>query len=175
MRKGADGWRLAAGSVSFASSWSFKARFGQTLDGLHAYVPGYPDRLAMRMARIFDNLHVDKPVWRLNWSLYGDAQLHHPHGKGPMPFAKAESEGWLDNLFVRVERQTLMRMPESDDILFTIRIHVDPLRALAEHPDRATMVESLKRQLDALDSDQLTYKGLVQHREKIGKVLADLC
>ena len=178
MRKGADGWRLAAGSVSFASSWSFKARFGQTLDGLHAYVPGYPDRLAQRMARIFDNLHVGKPVWRLNWSLYGDGELHHPHGKGPMPFAKAEEggdEGWLDHLFVRVERQTLMRMPVSGDILFTIRIHVDPLRALSRHPDRAVLAESLRRQLDALDADQLAYKGLTQHREKLGKILSGLC
>ena len=44
--------------------------------------------------------------------------------------------------FIRVERQTLRKLPSSRDILFTIRIHLDPLAVLARHPDRATLASS---------------------------------
>ncbi|MFN0264656.1 heme-dependent oxidative N-demethylase family protein [Tepidamorphus sp. 3E244] len=172
MRKGEGGWRLAAGSVSFASSWSFAAKFGQTLDGLHEPVPGYADRLAVRMARIFDSLRADVPVVRLNWSLYGDGELRHPHVHGPMRFARdARSAIDPDGLFVRVERQTLTKMSESGDILFTIRIHRDPISAFSSHPDRARLASGLRAQVAALDNAQLAYKGLVKDRVAIDALL----
>ena len=34
--------------------------------------------------------------------------------------------------FIRVERQTLRKLPVTGDILFTIRIHLDPMAALRE-------------------------------------------
>ena len=174
MRRGEAGWRLAAGSVCFASSWSFKEKFGQSLDGLHGPVPGYQERLAVRMARIFDNLHVGRPVWRLNWSLYADDALHHPHAHGPIRFGVGEEAGdgdWLDNVHVRVERQTLTRMAQSGDILFTIRIHIDPLRALLTHPDRAQLAGGLAQQIAGLDEAQTAYKGLTRHRPQLQRLL----
>jgi hypothetical protein len=126
------------------------------------------------MARIFDNLHVGRPVWRLNWSLYGDDALHHPHAHGPIRFGAdpAGTDGdWLDRVFVRVERQTLTRMRESGDILFTIRIHVDPLGVLADHPERVRLAGGLATQLAGLDADQLAYKGLSEHRVRLAALL----
>ena len=39
--------------------------------------------------------------------------------------------------YLRHKRQTLRRLPASGDILFTIRIYVQPLAALAGQPRRA--------------------------------------
>lgn len=73
--------------------------------------------------------------------------------------------------FIRVERQTLRKLPASRDILFTIRIHLDPLAVLARHPDRATLAASFAAQLEALDVAQLDYKGLTSDRDRLIAVL----
>ena len=161
MRRGDAGWRLAAAVLCFPSSWSLAEKFGDTLDGIHASVPGY-DRMATRMARIFDNLRPEIPVWRLNWSIYPDDRLHHPE-------AKQLGADWFRSpanpVFVRVERQTLTRLPRSGDILFTIRVSVDPVAAMAGHPDGARLALGLADQLASLDPDQLAYKALTSHRD----------
>jgi hypothetical protein len=163
MRRGADGYRLAAAVLCFPSFWSLKERFGATLDQLHAPVPGYAERLATRMNRIFDNLQVGLPVWRVNWSIAPNGTLH-------QPVSRAKPRRWLEqglDAFIRVERQTLRRLPGSGDILFTIKLHADPVTALAGHPRGLELALSLAGQIGALDVDQLRYKGLVQHRDAL--------
>jgi hypothetical protein len=168
MRRGPDGWRIAAAALCFPSSWSLAEKFGQDLDAIHAAVPGYPS-MAARMNRIFDNLRVELPVWRLNWSLYPDDLLHHPQSK-QLP------RDWFDRpdaeAFVRVERQTLRRMPGSGDILFTIKVLVDPVSAFTAHPEGARLASGLRGQLLALDPDQLAYKAMTNHRDALAARLA---
>ena len=41
-----------------------------------------------------------------------------------------------DALFVRVERQTLRRLPQTKGVVFTIRVWIDPLSAIAADPIR---------------------------------------
>jgi len=167
----AAGYRLVAAVLCFPSAWSLAERFGQTLDGLHEKVPGYPSKLARVMNRIFDNLKVDQPVWRVNWSIYPDDALHHPE-------SKERPRQWFDDpanlapeAFVRVERQTLRRMPESGAMLFTIRIHVDPFGAFRRHPEGRVLAASLRGQILGLDADQLAYKALTEHRDAIAAAL----
>lgn len=159
MRRNADGtgWRIAAASLHFPSSWSLAEKFGRALADVHAPVPGFArgTRTATIIDRIFDNLHVDQPVWRTNFSLYDDDLLHHP-GRGAGQARNRDDLG----RFIRSEYQTLRKLPDSGDILFTIRIHIDPLAALARHPDRAALGRDLVVALGALDAAQLAYKGL---------------
>lgn len=171
MRKGAGGYRLAAAALCFPSSWSLAEKFGQAMPAIHTNVPGFNDgRMGAIVARLFDNLTVETPVWRLNWSLYGDGELHHPRGKS----LEARVAEGSTALFVRVERQTLRRLPASGDILFTIRIHVDPFTAFSKHPDGARLAAGLRAQLLALDEAQLDYKGLVRERDRIAAALGEL-
>ncbi|MGY6706971.1 MAG: heme-dependent oxidative N-demethylase family protein [Rhizobiaceae bacterium] len=182
MRKGADGWRLAAAALCFPSSWSLAEKFGRPLDEIHAPVPGFAagTRPAALIARIFDNLSPAQPVERLNWSLQEDDRLHHPRSKGERDAGIRPSAGGLlgDDLmagtFIRVERQTLRRLPLSGDILFTIRIHLDPLRRLATHPQAERLAASLADQLDGLDPVQLAYKGIAENRDALVSVLRNM-
>ena len=73
--------------------------------------------------------------------------------------------------FIRVERQTLRKLPLSGDILFTIRIHLDPLAVLARHPDRAALAAAFAAQVAALDIQQLDYKGLTADRDRLVEAL----
>ncbi len=173
MRKCDDGWRLVAASLCFPSSWSLAEKFDRPLHDIHAPVPAFgPDtRNAALISRIFDSLKTDQPVERHNWSLQEDSALFHPRSKSQRDERVEESGGTYlgglstDATFIRVERQTLRRLPRSGDILFTIRIHLDPVSVLERLPDRDALASSFADQLAALDADQLAYKGLAADRD----------
>lgn len=179
MRRGENGWRLAAGSLCFPSSWSLQEKFGKPLHEIHVPVPGFgpgsrPDQL---IARMFDALQVGQPVERYNWSIQANAALYHPLSnverevratRRPSRFPDGDAAA---HAFIRVERQTLRKLPISQDILFTIRIHLDPLKVLASHPDRATLAAAFAAQLCALDEAQLDYKGMTADRDRLVSVL----
>jgi hypothetical protein len=59
----------------------------------------------------------------------------------------------------------------SRDILFTIRIHLDPLAVLARHPERSTLARSFATQLSLMDTAQLDYKGLTADRDGLIRTL----
>jgi hypothetical protein len=173
MRKGENGWRLAAGSLCFPSSWSLTEKFGKPLHEIHDPVPdfGQGTRMNELINRMFDKLA--QPVLRWNWSLQAGPDLYHPLSsqqrseraeKRPSKFA---GDADFASAFIRVERQTLRKLPKSGDILFTIRIHLDPLAVLERHPDRATLAASFADQLSALDIAQLDYKGLTADRDRV--------
>jgi hypothetical protein len=171
MREGSEGYRLAAAALHFPSSWSLAEKFGQNMRGIHQAVPDFNEgRTGRVVARVFDSLTVDNPVWRLNWSIYGDDDLHHPRAKA----LDARVVEGTPQLYVRVERQTLRRLPKSNDLLFTIKVHVDPIAAFAAHPEGARLAASLRTQLLALDEAQLAYTGLVKERDRSATALAAL-
>lgn len=169
------GWHLGAASLSFPSSWTLREKFGRSMDKIHAPVPdfGAGTRNAGLIVRMFDNLRPDRSVWRMNWSLQPDGDLYHPlasHEKG----ALYTDDDIAARSFVRVERQTLRKLPASGDILFTIRIHLDPIKALKKHPECRAVAEAFCRQLEALNPAQLHYKGIMTIRDRLITALQSL-
>ena len=75
---------------------------------------------------------------------------------------------------IRVERQTLLKLPGSGDILFTIRVYVDPVAAFRHHPDGAGMAVALAEQIEGLNEGQARYKGLLADRPRIVAALRGL-
>lgn len=174
MRRGESGWRLAAGSLSFPSSWRLTEKFGRPIHEVHAPVPGFgaDTRNNELIARMFDHLQPRIPVLRWNWSIYNDANLYHPEdSEGHRRFGAGER---AENVFLRVERQTLRKLPRTGDILFTIRIYVDPLETLERQPDAVRIAAALADQLLALDPEQLAYKGLTTERDRLVSRLREI-
>jgi len=174
MRRGDDGWRVAAASLCFPSSWTLAEKIGRPLAEVHGPVPGFGagTRNAGLIERMFDNLQ-GQMVLRWNWSLQNTPALYHPlsglareerAAARPPRFAGANP---VDAAFIRVERQTLRKLPRSGDIMFTIRIFLDPMKRLAAHEDRARIAASFAAQLAALDTAQLDYKGLTADRDRL--------
>lgn len=179
MRKGGDGWRLAAAALCFPASWSLTEKFGKPLQDIHAPVPGFGrgTRTADIVTRIFDNLAADQPVERQNWSLQAGGDLYKPlsgperverAATRPSRFPEADIAA---RAFIRIERQTLRKLPVCGDILFTIRTYLDPLERLRRHPDRARLAASFAGQLSILDEAQLDYKGLAADRDRLVSAL----
>ncbi|MBZ9732788.1 DUF3445 domain-containing protein [Mesorhizobium sp. CA18] len=181
MRRGEHGWRLGAGSLCFPSSWSLQEKFGKPLQDIHEPVPGFGPgtRPAELINRMFDGLQ-GQAVERFNWSIQAGDALYHPLSNveridratnRPSRFADGDVDA---HAFIRVERQTLRKLPLSRDILFTIRIHLDPLKLLVRHPDRAALAVSFAEQLLALDQQQLDYKGLTADRDRLVEFLSGM-
>jgi hypothetical protein len=175
MRKGEDGWRLAAGSLCFPSSWTLTEKFGKPLHRIHEPVPGFGPgtRNDGLISRMFDNLQLGRPVYRFNWSVQAGDALYHPlSNEGRIDRAEQRPSKFGDAdlnaaAFIRVERQTLRKLPQTGDILFTIRIYLDPLGMLASHPDRATLAPAFAAQLLGLSIEELDYKGLTADRDRL--------
>jgi hypothetical protein len=175
LRRDEAGWRLVAGSLSFPSSWSLREKFGRLLHDIHAPVPGFgmESRNAQLIARMFDKARPETPMLRWNWSLYGDDRLFHPDSAGPGTRRFGAGER-AENVFLRVERQTLRKLPASGDMLFTVRIVLDPLAELEKLVDGPSIATALIDQLQALDAAQLDYKGLTLERDRVIARLSEI-
>ncbi|WP_338721397.1 DUF3445 domain-containing protein [Devosia sp. XK-2] len=175
LQRDETGWRLSAASLCFPSSWVLSEKMGKVLADIHAPVPGFGPgtRQAEVMARMFDAMRVETPMIRWNFSLYGDDRLFHPDMSGPHDSRFGAGER-ADPVYLRVERQTLRKLPETGAIAFTIRISVHPLERLEAHEDATQIAASLIDQIEALTPEQLDYKGLTREKNRVVTRLTEL-
>jgi hypothetical protein len=142
--------RLTGGILCFPARWTLAEKLGRGLEGIHGPVPFYPGALAPRVQRVFDAIRPDRPLWRANWLVYPAPDLFQPASeavKVPRDFA-------VPVLWLRVERQTLSRLPVTGAVVFSIRTEVSPLAALAPG-ERATLADAIR----ALPPREFAYKG----------------
>lgn len=145
-------WRLTAASVCFPSRWRLADKIGATVADIHDPVPDYRDTIGHVVDRSLDRLEVARPLWRRNWSILDDESLFQPtaaRGQRPAPVA-------LSDLTLRVERQTLRRLPETSGVLFTIRTYRRRLDDVAR--DHAT-ARQLAASLRTCSPELAAYKG----------------
>lgn len=170
MRPGPEGYVLVAASLCFPARWELAEKLGQPMMRIHERVSGYAEKLGKPVDRFFEHLRVDKPIQRLNWSILDDPALFQTGGK----FRTAEEAGITpenagSRIWLRVERQTLRRLPRSGDILFTIRTFVDPLSALEGRPDLAA---GLRSSIAEMPEGMQLYKSLPPFRDALDRYLA---
>jgi hypothetical protein len=156
---------FTAAVLCFPTRWRLMDKLGKPLSSVHGAVPFYADRLARPVDRFMRHLRTGHIASRLNWSLMEDPALFQPTGKWRL---EAESGVTPANagshIFMRVERQTLRRLPLSDAVLFGIRVHVYPLAIVIDGPDRAAAMAAAVR---ALPPEVQHYKSLLPFREAL--------
>jgi hypothetical protein len=146
--------------LCFPSHWRLADKLGRPLDVIHAPVPGFGERLAPTVDRFFANLQVARPVWRVNWSLVDTPQLFlPPEHRALRKEIAAERAG--EQLWLRVERQTLRRLPRSGDVLFGIRTHLAPLAVAIDGPAAA---RALAERVHEMPPAMAAYKGIAAIR-----------
>lgn len=137
MEKREGQWRLTALSLSAGSFFTAGETIGRSLGELHVPVTGFKDRFLVRVQRIFEGLRPDLVLERRNWTVLNCAELHTPAAapiRARIGEVDPDRAGELLNL--RVERQTLRRLPRTGGALFTIRVWLAPLGSLRADPDR---------------------------------------
>jgi hypothetical protein len=128
-------------------------------------VPFYGDRLARPVDRFMGHVRAGHIAARLNWSVMDDPTLFQPAGKWRTAHdATITEQNAGDRLFLRVERQTLRRLPRTGAVLFGIRVHVYPLAAAIASPTTAVL---LAEALRALPEAMMRYKSLVPIRDAL--------
>lgn len=134
MEREGDEYALTGAILCFPASWSLSQKLGRPLTGIHDPVPIYDAELARRVARLFDAIRPEQPLWRMNYLTYDDFVLHQPRREGER---RPQPQG---HVFIRCERQCLLRLPVTRAVVFTIHTYVvdaasvtaDELAALRE-------------------------------------------
>ena len=159
MSKIEDQWVMTAASVCFPSRWDLTQKIGRNLHEIHAPVPEYEQRIGMATDVMFDKFTPDWPMWRINWTILDSSDLHLPFSANSS-LGKSEplsSGEFGEKTFLRIERQTLRALPESKDVLFTIKTYVASL-AQVDAQDEHFRVNLAKTLLN-VDEKTIEYKG----------------
>lgn len=129
-REGMEQYRVRAGTVCFPGGWKVRDKLNLSVWELHAgKVPGYESKIALSMNRFFARLKVSDPVQRFNYHIDPSPDLCHPtshHNTSQGPAS-------LNELYFRVERQCLRRLPRTRGIVFQIRTYLYSVSEICGH------------------------------------------
>jgi hypothetical protein len=146
---------LGAACVCFPSHWKLAEKMGKPAWDIHAPVPRYGHELAAKVDTFLDRLRPPSVMKRRNWTIHESPDLFAPHAPD-----MADTTIPPDDLWLRSERQTLRRLPETEAVVFTIRTQQVRIRALRGRPDIAGM---LADRLVAQPEDRARYAGFSTH------------
>jgi len=164
-------YRLIAGALFFPALWRLQDKIGKGLAGIHAPVPHYDSQLDVAMNRLFARLQTSQPLERFNWTIHDTPDLYRPgvHGEDGADWPVDPMLG--EKLWLRGERQVLVRLPQTGAILFTIKTWREKLgTAVARDPGWA---EFLFRVLDEMPAQMKAYKSLTAKETALRHWLAE--
>ncbi len=120
LQKTGDEHVMTGAVLCFPASWTLSEKYLHPLTDIHVPVSSYDANIARRVQRLFDGIQPSRPLWRFNALWYADAALHQPRSVGARrPRADPETAPYL-----RSERQSLLRLPESGAVVFGIHTFV---------------------------------------------------
>jgi hypothetical protein len=156
-----DEFYLEAAVLTSPSHWSLVEKFSKTLMDVHEGVPGYREKIGTRVDQIFSKLPSDRILERLNWSIYDSPELFQPIDSKPDVTVKKKG---IQDLYLRVERQTIRKLPNNGSIVFTIRVHVDPLLSISKEHG---LLNNLNLAIASLPQEMKEYKAIDQIEKEV--------
>jgi len=153
--------RLWGGCVCFPSSWALERKMGCPLTEIHGPVPGLNQALNHRIDNFLKGMRPGIAWMRVNWGMSRSVELNqHP----ARHLARLEADVPLSEIWFRVEHQALVRLPETNGILFGIRI---ANHALSEVRQNKPVAQRLFHHLKTMPEDLARYKNLDTARPTI--------
>ena len=163
--QGDDQYRLIGAAIAWPSDWHPNDKIGLPLRALHAPIAGYEEHLSTGVDRFMETLKPGAIYGRCNWFIAGTGNPRWlAQGDPRDQFAHITPDNVGDALFVRSERQTLCRLPQTGAIVFSIGIYVEPLRTLGA--DNIAMLAEAAHSLVKGEGDRrgaLAYTGALAH------------
>ena len=124
-------YRLIGAAVAWPSDWSPAEKMGLPLTALHAPIQGYAEQLATGVDRFMAQLKPGAIFGRANWFIAATGAMRWVARPPREAFAHVTAANAGETLFIRSERQTLRRLPETGAIVFTIGVYIAPLGSLS--------------------------------------------
>ena len=164
---GSEQLLLNAAVVCCPSRWMLSEKMGHNMLAIHEPVAKYADHVGAAVDTYFQRLTVEKPVWRSNWIIQDHPALFQPQ----IPTGSLVKTP--DELWIRMERQTLRRLPKTGGILFTIRGYQQPL---PEYLSRSKQIaQNIRTMLERLPDDVAQYKSVRKYRPAIMNWINQFC
>ncbi len=149
---------VLAGEVVFPSLWSLPEKLGLPMSGVHEPVPGLHEKLGSGIHAFLSHLKSGAIWQRENWGLAADAELNHHPARA---LSKLTRDACPETSWIRLEHQSLTRLPGSGCILFGIRVTCHRLDEVAALPGMAARISHA---LMSMPEPLARYKGLLEAR-----------
>ena len=163
-----DNLWMDAGMVTTQADWSLDFDIGMNFYEWHAPVPkAHELGVFQRALKFLLNLQQGAPVRRLNWTMTVNPLLDtspENYHKWGVQKTSVTSENVGSKYHLRVELQTLFRLPRSNALAFPIRCYLIRLEDLVTVPKWG---RRLHRVLRDLPEELATYKGFIRNRPMI--------
>lgn len=150
-------YHLEAFATCFPSGFSTRSKLSKPLAEIHKPVPGYATKLERSMDRYFAKIPVGQIVKRANFSittnddLFVEAGTHLYDENDPrmrQMIDKERQEVVIERCRLRVERQTLHRLPITKALVFafkTYQYRLEDVKAEGNGPALADAIEGLAK------------------------------
>jgi len=152
-----------AGMVTCQADWSLAFNVGMSWREWHGPVPRATELGVMdRALKYLLNLQLANPVRRLNWTMTVNPRLdtspeNYPHWGSDRN--KVNADNVSDLVHLRVELQSLFRLPRSNGIVFSIRCYLMSLKDIATYPRWAKRLHRVQK---TMHPDLIEYKGMTK-------------
>lgn len=165
---------ISAASNVYSSSGRIVSSVGADIETAHQWVPNLNEKLAPRINRVLSSVHADAPCERFNWQLTPMATVffppdnpHQSNAEAMQAVAERLHRDPLEAgklLWIRVERQTLSRLPESKAVAFSLHTYSHPLECIRSDLGSVRAMLALIR---AYTRERLKYAEMEGVREPI--------
>lgn len=133
--KSAGQYRLCAGVICSAIGWTLGTKLGMTLAEIHSPVPDFKEKLKLSLDRFFTKLLPSAPIQRGSWGFEFGKPLFAPPGDNHGLHKLSQDPALtLDEISLRVDWQTLRRLPLSGAIAFNFKAIFTPVSELRDEP-----------------------------------------
>ncbi|GKU04293.1 unnamed protein product [Fusarium langsethiae] len=158
-----DGHQSIAFMCCFPSGFDPSTKLGKTLVEIHAPVPSY-EKIGSSMERFFAKLEVGKSVKRTNWSVQTHTELFNCQGNhitGDDTYEHDEDVD-IEKTFLRIELQTLTRLPKTSAVLFSFKTYLYPVRQIKEEGLGSAFADAIEGLSKGNAPGMWTYKSAVR-------------
>lgn len=164
-----DGEQLlfVAGVVCSPSRWNLSSKMGKDMLATHRPVSRYAEHIGAAVDTTLRRLSPERPIWRSNWTLEDHCALFQPESPSS-PLVDDPAQLWI-----RMERETLRRLPSTGGVLFTIRGFQQPLPDYVARG--AHHAATLRTLVERLPDDVARYKSVYAYRDAVLDWLEPYC
>lgn len=153
--------RLYGGCLCFPSSWRLAEKIGEPIEFIHEPVPGLNKTIGSSIHKFLIGLKPGVASLRHNWGLARSSELnHHPDRNLP----RLDADTPVGEVWLRIEHQALIGLPQSGGILFGIRVVNHPFATVCADP---VVRNRLRRALETIPDAMAHYKGLTAIRQRL--------
>ncbi len=155
---------LVAGQLCFPSGWALDEKMGNNFLELHGPLPEDHRPMLAKASLLMERIVPGKQLQRDNWGLRvsPDLDLSTRHAMDytdllARTVPSLRPQNVLEKIFLRIEHQTLTRLPDSRHVLFTVHTEVSNLQLVLDSGEKK---EQMACYLQTVPKAILKYKQI---------------